>query len=134
MKSQFLIVLLCVLGLSCAQRAGETDTEIWEASVDNGDKPGNGLRLIEKSGQMSAVFFLLNPNRPHDFSGAIPLSTTLTKLSNTEFKISVVFEQNVENELILRLKEPLRRSPVYGLLQDIAGDAPPIEMKLIRVD
>jgi len=43
---------------------------VWQASTENGDKPGNGIKLVDSDGRLSATFFLLDPNKPHDFKAA----------------------------------------------------------------
>jgi hypothetical protein len=83
-----LISSLIAVAVGCARHAqvGRGDSAVqvssreqgvWEWSTDNGDKPGVGLRLMIDTAGMTGVFFLMDPDHPHDFSAAgqaVPLS------------------------------------------------------------
>jgi len=49
--------------------AAQTDVATWLATVDHGDKPGNGYELLVRDGRaIGGKFYLLHPDKPHDIT------------------------------------------------------------------
>src|SRR5438045_270872 len=52
-------------------RVASDSSATWIATLDHGDKPGNGYELIvDEAVVTSGKFYLLDPNKPHDLKSA----------------------------------------------------------------
>jgi hypothetical protein len=127
---------LCLAGLGCSQHVAqihEPGVTVWRASVANGDKPGNGIELVERAGEIRGAFFLLDPNRPHDFSAGCVFPTEVTRLTESEFRFVVRLNETVTDEFVIRLDEPLKCERVSATLREVAADRrQPISLVFVR--
>ena len=105
---------------------------IWLASTDNGDKPGTGIKLVESGGQVGVTFFLLDPNKPHDFSTGKALSTEVVSFAGSELHLIVRLSETQKAEFILQMQGALKGKRVAATLRDAQGDGRPTELTLVR--
>ena len=64
------IALIVLMGCNSGNEQ-QASSESWVATLNNGDKPGNGYEMIVRDGRVSGgAFYLLDPNKPHDLKSA----------------------------------------------------------------
>ncbi len=59
--------------------------------MDNGDKPGIGIRLTEISNQTQAVLFLLDANKPGNLDAEKACATDIVAFDKTNMQLRVQF-------------------------------------------
>lgn len=109
-------------------------TKTWQASEDNGDKPGTGFRLKVANGRVvSGRFYLLDPERPHDFQRrwSVPLRIGTNESNLLRFELNLGPAQ--KERLSLRFLGPLEREPVEAELRDETGADFPTRLKFVPV-
>ncbi|MBI3879330.1 MAG: hypothetical protein HY301_04610 [Verrucomicrobia bacterium] len=97
--------------------------------MDNGDKPGCGFRLeVIGDHVVSGRFWLLDPNRPHDFAAG--QSVAITNIRNEGR--TVLFSVNVGRELPQRDKLTFQNSftgrEVIAVWSEQNGEGQPLEL------
>lgn len=106
----------CLVGLallSCRSNGGgmsarrQADEAVWRASVDNGDKPGIGIVLVQRGDEVTGTFYLLDPEKPDDFEAGRgrPMEAIRWKGREIQFAVDLGGGQRVRE--ILRLVDPL---------------------------
>ena len=132
MISRIIALCVCVAACGCLLESARKPVlpTVWQASVDNGDKPGNGIRLMEHAGRISATFFLLDPNKPHDFKAGRELPTEVVEASETAFRIVVRIDENRKDELTIVLEAPLTGERVNATLR---GEGIPIALTFVKL-
>lgn len=67
--------------------------QTWVATLENGDKPGNGYALVVQEGQITGgKFYVIDPNHPHDlnFAGqSVPFNDLTTSGKKVTFSITL---------------------------------------------
>ena len=137
MLSRILVLCIC-LAVSGCQLPLVKDADmlnvraVWVASEANGDKPGFGFKLIEETGQISATFFLLDPNKPHDFEAGRPFPTEIIRSRKSELHFVVRLEDNRKEEFVIQLQRPLRGDLVNATLRDFERGTKPTALLFVR--
>jgi hypothetical protein len=139
MLSRLIAFCLCIAASGCLRESVErTDAPVrgartvWHASVDNGDKPGNGIRLVDEAGQISATFFLLDPNKPHDFKAGRALPTDVVQSNETEVRLVVRLDNGRKDEFAIVLHGRLKGNRVNATLHDVRGESTPTTLTFVR--
>lgn len=116
-----LVAILIAFLFSCAvkHRVPEMQPVIWRASESNGDKPGVGYEIIDKSGKISGSFLLFEPNRPHNFETAVRIPMTLVKVSTNQYRATVHYPKSEADELDIRFDGPLEGSAKKAVIQQL---------------
>lgn len=132
-------VLLCGAALwfwniftKCGPDTNKTSST-WRASVDNGDKPGIGIELTRDKATLTGRMFLLDPERPKDFTAGSERPMQIHRFNDTEIYFAVDWEEDIHNEMILRLSSPLQLQNIRGVLQSTDKSGTPREYEFIRV-
>lgn len=107
-------------------------TETWRASVGNGDKPGIGIELTRRKGELIGRMFLLEPDRPQDFAAGSSRRMQIYRATDTEIHFAVDWQPNVRDVMILRLSSPLQGKRVHGVLDSIDGLDTPRHYDFVR--
>ena len=136
MLPRLLTLCLCVVASGCVQEAvKQTDVRnvraVWRASEDNGDKPGFGIELTEESGRVNGTFFLLDPNKPHDFKAGKAFPTQVTQSGALELRFVVQLD-NQKDEFIVVLQSPLKGDRVSATLRDLREGTEPVALTFVR--
>jgi hypothetical protein len=105
---------------------------VWQTSTDNGDKPGIGIRLIGYEGQISGTFFLLDPDKPHDFSKGRAFPTQVVHTTQFDFRFLVRLNETQKDEFVITLEGPLKGRRVKATLRDLDGKGSPIALTFVR--
>lgn len=122
------IVALCLLAASCAQ----IRTDTWRASVDNGDKPGIGIELTRRGEALTGRMFLLDPNRPKNFSAGSARPMEIHRFTDKEVRFTVEWKPEIHDEMILRLSSPLQGERVHGVLESADRSDTPRDYEFVR--
>jgi hypothetical protein len=86
--------------------AQDTASQVWRASMEDGDKPGIGFELQKKAGKITGVAYLLDPNFPHDFSHGMKCLMTIISQSPKEVRFLVPWSEKIKETLSFQFKEP----------------------------
>lgn len=132
MRMRILILVVCVIASGCVQPPARTGRVVWEASAENGDKPGNGIRLVESSGQLSATYFVLDPNKPRDFSAGRELPTDTVKANPTEVRFVVHLNTNETREIVVRFRGPLSGKSLNAIVRGFRAGNQSSTMTFVR--
>jgi hypothetical protein len=125
------VAVLCLYLTSCSSdKIAATGT--WRASVDHGDKPGIGIELTRGASTVTSRMFLLEPNRPHDFSAGSPRLMRILEASEKVIRFDVEWKPGVRSEMVLKLSEPLQGRRVRGTLEETNGSGAPEEFLFLR--
>lgn len=108
------------------------ESTIWQASIDNGDKPGNGIRLVDEAGRLSATFFLLDPNKPHDFKAGKAFPTEVVQSKETEIHLIVRLDNDQKDEFVVALQNQLKGNRVSATLREVHSEGIPISLTFER--
>ncbi len=137
MLSRLLVLCICVAVSGCL-RAPVKDADVqnvrtvWVASEANGDKPGFGFKLVEERGRISATFFLLDPNKPHDFEAGRAFPTEVVRSRESELHFVVRLDDNRKDEFVILFQSPLRGDLVNATLRDFERGTKPIALMFVR--
>ena len=132
-----IVCSLIVAALGCApQRStnrgvGETRST-WVASKASGDKPGFGIKLEENVGKVSGTFFLLDPNKPHDFNAGKSFPTEVVRTTETELRFVVHLDDGRKDEFVVSLQGALRGSGINATLRDFEPGTQPMSLRFLR--
>jgi hypothetical protein len=134
MLSRFLAFCLCAAAFGCSDQAVKQSTvrTVWRASTDNGDKPGNGIVLVEDGGRINGTFFLLDPNKPHNFKAGRAFPTEVVQAREGELRFVVRLGDNQKDEFAIVLQGPLTGKRVNATLRDILGERNPTALTFVR--
>lgn len=118
----------------------EAKAEKWIATLDHGDKPGNGYELIVQDGAViSGTFYLLDPNKPRDIASAgqtVPFGDLGTEGMLLEFSITLKMEVGeYRDDLAINLNAPLVGSlgtKVSATVVPRHSSAEPQELEFVR--
>lgn len=111
-------------------RSGNAETgTVWSASVDNGDKPGIGLRLVQSQRGFSGAGYLLDPEHPHDFSRGSKRKIDVISSTTEEIRFKIDWGDGMQRSYVLRFDAPLESSPVNGTLREESADDEPTKLK-----
>lgn len=127
---KFLRTLLLATFLALAHASAETS--IWSASVDNGDKPGIGFRLVQNERGITGAAYLLDPSYAHDFSHGAKHEMEIVAFKATEVRFIIDWGDGKRRTYILRFDAPLESKPVKGTLQEEPTDGEPTEFMFKR--
>ena len=121
-------VMLCLLFAGCSASTIAAGT--WRASVDNGDKPGIGIELTQTNDGISGWLYLLDPNKPHDFSGGSRRLMEIQKATDREIRFAVQWLPTRRDEMVLVLASPLTGRSVSAVMrsQDEKSEARTYEL------
>lgn len=125
---QIAILTLLLLATSCAQ----IRTDTWRASVDNGDKPGIGIELTRRAESLDGRMFLLDPNRPRDFTSGSARPMKIHHFNDNEVRFTVTWKPGVQDGMILRLSSPLQGDKVHAVLESADGSDTPRDYEFVR--
>ena len=131
MLSRLLAFCLCVVASGCVQPS-KPNQAVWLASTDNGDKPGNGIKLVENAGRLNATFFLLDPNKPHDFNAGRAFPTDVFQVGKSELRFVVHLDDNQKDKFIVVLQGPLKGKRVNATLHDVSDESRPVPLTFVR--
>lgn len=101
--------------------------------MDNGDKPGIGIELTRAGDSITGTMYILDPNKPGDFSAGSRHSMKMQKASERELHFSVEWKADVRDDMVLLLNAPLKEKELIGTLQDANKIGTPREYKFVRV-
>jgi hypothetical protein len=110
------------------------------ATLDHGDKPGNGYELIVRHGAVtSGKFYLLDPNKPHDLKSAGQIAAFENlKTEGREITFSITLKTgNGEHRetMTMTLDDPLTGKPgarVNATVKSHAANAASQELTFVR--
>ncbi|HEV8059686.1 MAG TPA: hypothetical protein VGP68_07425 [Gemmataceae bacterium] len=108
-------------------------TGTWQASFENGDKPGIGIELIRTKDGLSGWLFLLDPNKPHDFSTGSRRRMEIQKASDREIRFAVQWLPTQRDEMLLLLSSPLAGRSVSAELRSQDGQDEARTYEFIRI-
>lgn len=124
------IALTCVFLASCAP-SGLTP-ETWRASEDNGCKPGIGMELVKRDAGVSGAVFILDPNKPHDFTAGrrCPMQFQRQEPQDLYFTVEILPERT--DKMHLHLASPLAGELIKAILQMEDGSGSPVNYEFRR--
>jgi hypothetical protein len=96
-------------------------SQVWHASEDNGDKPGIGYELEKKSGKVTGVAYLLDPNFPHDFSHGLKCPMTILSQSPKEIRFQVLWNEKIKENIAFQFKEEEWADSFEAVVTEIKG-------------
>jgi len=137
MLPRLLALCFCVFASGCLREAvKQTDAQnsrtVWRASEDNGDKPGFGIELTQESGRVNGKFFLLDPNKPHDFKAGRAFPTEIVQSGESELRFIVRLDDQRKDEFVVRLQDRLKGDRVNATLRDLKEGTQPIPLTFVR--
>jgi hypothetical protein len=107
--------------------AGKVPT-VWQASTDNGDKPGIGITIQDYDGRITATFVLLDPNKPHDFKAGKALATEIVQTNEFHFRLVVHLDETRRDEFVLQFEGPLKGERLNATIRDFGTESQPIKL------
>jgi len=120
--------LLCLVMLGCGQTEQSFSVGAWRASNDYGDKPGNGFELrITDQGKMEGRFYLLQPEKPHEFSQGASIPLKIERYGRNEMLFSLDFGAGQIEKMKLTFPQGVRGQSFDGFLQHQGGGDEPIK-------
>ena len=99
-------------------KEGESPPLVWRASNDNGDKPGNGIELTLRGGKIHGQFFLLAPEKPHNFEAGHSFPITILERRAEELVCEVTFGSPQAEKFTLKLPKFFPRDRFVAIFQD----------------
>ena len=112
----------------CVQEKTMTATNsVWRASNDNGDKPGSGIELTLKDNLISGRFFLLEPEKAHDFIAGRAFPMKITERTPRELFCEVRFSESQLDKFVLKLPPSFPQNQFIAVMQDPEPGTSPIE-------
>jgi hypothetical protein len=123
---------LFVVASGCVLQPSKPGQVVWLASTDNGDKPGNGIKLVENAGHLKATFFLLDPNKPHDFKTGRAFPTETVQSNETQIRLVVHLDENKKDEIVVEFQRPLKGKRVNATLRNVRDEGQPVALTFIR--
>ena len=133
MRTKTCAFLVCLFAFGCVQHPLKPGQTVWLASIDNGDKPGVGVKLTETGGsQFNATVFLLDPNQPHDFKAGRAVRTKVLSSNSSELSLLVHYKKDQNEKLTIKFQGILNGNHVGAILTDDDGKGRPIELDFNR--
>lgn len=106
---------------------------VWRAHVENGDKPGIGIELVQRGSKVSGSMFILDADKPGDFGAGLRCPMQITQASKDSIRFAVDWTPDNHEELTLLLAGPLQSVPVRAVLHESNGDGAPMDYLLRRI-
>lgn len=133
---RFQVLLLCFVLFGCFHVGQQTKVRnpsgVWQASENHGDKPGLGIELVEHSGKIDVKFFLLDPNKPRNFTAGRELPTEVLVQSTLELHVAVHVDENRTDQFILNLESALNQERVNAKLRNVEPNTVPVDLMFVR--
>ena len=127
------IALAATLVLVGCSSVGTPSADRWRASVDNGDKPGIGIELLQTPNGLSGFMYLLDPNKPNDFGAGVRRPMEIHDSTEREIRFSVQFPPGPREDMLLRFARPLSGAHIRGELQSVDGKDDPRVYEFVRM-
>ena len=108
-------------------------TETWRWSNEEGDKPGSGFELSRTGSKLAVAMFVLDPNKPHDFSAGWRANTKLQRVEPLDIYFTVDVPPEKAFNVHLHLNSPLQGDTVKAVMGDTESSSLSPEFKLHRV-
>ena len=106
---------------------------MWRASNDNGDKPGNGIELTLHDSNILGRFFLLEPEKPHNFDAGIAFPIRILERRPHELVCEVRFSPTQLDKFVLKLPESFPQGKFDATMVDAEPGDTPIKFTFKRV-
>ena len=106
----------------------------WRASAENGDKPGIGIELIREANGISGWLYILDPNKPHDFSAGSRHRMEIQKATDREIRFAVQLLPTRRDEMVLLLSLPLAGKAVFAVLRTQDGTGEPRTYEFVKTE
>jgi len=106
---------------------------VWRASNDYGDKPGNGIELTMEGKDISGRFFILEPEKPHNFDAGRAFPLRILERRATELVCEVRFNATQTDRFVLKLPESFPQNQFVATTHDREPGTTPIEFVFKRV-
>ena len=132
MTPRYWLACLSIATLTCCSKQSRQDRVTWQASIDNGDKPGCGIVLVEQAGQFSASFLVLDPDRPHEFACGRSLPTETTRIDENTLRIMVRLNATETDEMLAHLPSRFDGEKVTVTIQDAKNKDRSAEWVFVR--
>lgn len=116
--------MLLLVGFACSalEAIALPPDGTWRASTKNGDKPGVGIELHRKGAELSGAFFVIDPNRPHEFRSGISFPMRIDKDSGNEIIFTVRFApDNIQTDRLV-FDPPQNRMKVRANLESVPAN------------
>ncbi len=124
--------IITPLLFGCGPPSG-ADRGRWRAYVENGDKPGIGIEIVRGGGSTTGSMFILDPNKPDDFSAGLPRRMQDVSATGLEMRYRVDWGADNRKNYVLMLESPLQDEPVLGVLQAADGAGAPRTYQFKRI-
>jgi len=106
-----------------AEKAGSDHLKrVWRASTDNGDKPGNGIEITKSGSGLLGKFFLLDPDKPHDFTAGTALELRMVPRNDRVFECSVILDNAFTDRFLLKLPRSFPAKEFVGVVDSAEFD------------
>lgn len=125
------ITLACVCLASCAPSGSTPET--WRASEDHGDKPGIGIELVKLGADVSGAVFILDPNKPHDFTAGRRCPMQFQRQEPQDLYFTVKILPKRIDKMHLHLAAPLAGEQIKAILQMEDGSGSPVNYEFRRI-
>ncbi len=139
MLPRLIALCLCFAVCGCVRESvKEADTSagkvltVWQASTDNGDKPGIGITIEDYAGRITATFVVLDPNKPHDFKAGKALATEIVQTNEFQFRLVVHLDETRRDEFVLQFEGPLKGERLNAMIRDFGTESQPIKLTFER--
>ena len=118
-----------------SQQVQSPQKMVWRASTENGDKPGAGIELLVFEAEIQAKFYLLDTDKPHDFSAGVSIPAKLKSRNTSELRLVATFGQAQVEELVVKLYGELKGTEVLGgfcTVADAQEGVEPVPLRFVR--
>lgn len=135
-RTELLVTVIFVAGLITGCLKDERmsfSPSVWRASNDYGDKPGNGIELVLTNGVISGTFFILEPEKPHNFDAGRAFAIEIVERRERELVCQVRFSLSQTDKFILKLPGTFPQNEFVAVTYETKLGTMPIEFRFKRV-
>ena len=126
-------LLSLILAINGCASFHSTKMEKWRASVANGDKPGIGIEIARTDNKIAGSMFILDPNKPNNFSAGLKMPILILKFSDEEIQFEVKGYEISVDKFVLDFDEPLSNKTVHAVLKQTNTTSSPQNFEFHRV-
>ena len=106
---------------------------VWRASNDYGDKPGNGIELVLTNDVISGTFFILEPDKPHNFEAGRAFAIEIVERRARDLVCQVRFSSSQTDKFVLKLPATFPQNEFVAATHETEPGTTPIEFRFKRV-
>lgn len=129
MRRLFLLLVFTMTLAACGPKIKGT----WRASHPNADSPALAIELVRNGKKYNGAMFLLDPNRPTDFTTGKSYPMTVQSADDHEIHYTVEFLPHEPDELVLKLSKPVDGVSFHAVMETVDGRGSPVEFDFERV-